>query len=172
MRLAKFAWRKNIPHGCILRRPCLCGDASATALILRPIHMLWPRMIQNVDTRGRFPPSLAASKFNRTLKGAMKRARYQSGEKSPSHCIRRGSTQEMELAGSPMDAIKGAGRWRGMGLKSYIDARVTGALEISRLVAIAANSDSDDDPDSPETPPIDESLRKKLRKFPTRERAN
>ena len=28
MLIAKFSWRKNCKHGCILRRPCLCGESS------------------------------------------------------------------------------------------------------------------------------------------------
>ena len=42
--LAKFAWRKNLPRGCILRRPRLCNEKSDTTRVLCPIRMLWPRM--------------------------------------------------------------------------------------------------------------------------------
>ena len=58
-----------------------------------------------------------------------------------------------------------------MGFKSYIDAQAADALEIPRLVAQAPNSDSDD-PDSPANFALGESLRKKLRKSPTREMTN
>ena len=34
MLLAKFAWRKNMKRGCILRRPCLCGGPEPMARVL------------------------------------------------------------------------------------------------------------------------------------------
>ena len=73
--LSKFAWwGGGLPRGCILRRPCLCAETSDTERVLRPIHMLWPRMIADIDTRDRLFPSLKASRFNRPLKDATKRA--------------------------------------------------------------------------------------------------
>ena len=42
MLLLKFSRRGNIKSGCILRRPCLCDEASILARIFRPVHMFWP----------------------------------------------------------------------------------------------------------------------------------
>ena len=37
--VAKFSYRKNVPGGCILRRPCFCHMGNARATALCPIHI-------------------------------------------------------------------------------------------------------------------------------------
>ena len=44
--VAKLAWRKNMRHGCILRRPCLCDEKAPMARTLFPVHQIWPRIEQ------------------------------------------------------------------------------------------------------------------------------
>ena len=60
--VAKFAWGKNIRHGCILRRPCLCSDLNGVARLLRPVHMIWPLITARVRIGERMlagsPPAL------------------------------------------------------------------------------------------------------------------
>ena len=167
--LAKFGWRKNMKHGCILRRPCLCHDSMPLARAICPVHLIWPRISDRVPTDGLLFPSFSAGKFRTTLKSNMTEAGYEYGSRFSSHCFRRGATQELKVDGADDTKIKGAGCWRGMGFRAYADTQLTDALKISRLVAKATISDSEDDPDAPENVAFVESLRKRLRPFPARE---
>ena len=78
--IAKFSWRKNLKHGCILRRPCLCDESSNLTRLLCPVHKLWPRMSRNIPVRGLIFPSLTASSFGRKLKSEMVRMGRKSGD--------------------------------------------------------------------------------------------
>ena len=70
------------------------------------------------------------------------------------------------MAGSPDNQIKSAGCWPGIGFRSYTDTQLTGDLEIPRLIARDSNSDSEDDPDSPDNLAMIDSMRKKIRPLP------
>ena len=69
------------------------------------------------------------------------------------------------MAGGPKDQIKAAGCWEGMGFRPYIDAQLTDALKISRLIARPSNSDSEEDFGAPVNIAQGTSLRAKLRPF-------
>ena len=75
----------------------------------------------------------------------------------------------MNVDGANGAQIKGAGFWRGMGLRAYSDTRLSGDLEISLLAATASPSDIDDGPGAPANVAFAESLRKRARPFPARE---
>ena len=53
-----------------------------------------------------------------------------------------------------------------MGFRSYIDAQLTGALKISRIVESLSDSESDDEANATIRLAADEGMRRKLRKFP------
>ena len=95
-------------------------------------------------------------------------AGFAQGNLFSPHCFRLGATQEIEVAGGSNAQIKAAGCWRGMGFRPYVDTQLTDALKVSRLIARASNSDSDDDFDSPANIAQAGSLRTKLRAFPGR----
>ena len=99
----------------------------------------------------------------------MEDAGYEYGARFSPRCFRRLATLELKGDG-PNDAqIKGVGIWRAMGFRAYADTQLTGASEISRLVATASLSDSDDGADTPASVAFPESLRKCMRPFPERE---
>ena len=56
----------------------------------------------------------------------------------------------------------------GHGLSPYVDTQLSDALKISRLVARASASDSEDDQESPAVFAQEDSLRTKLKAFPGR----
>ena len=168
MLLAKFAWRKNMRRGCILRRPCLCGEPEPPARVLCPIHRIWPQPAARVRTGELLFPTPKYSCI-RNLRANLALAGISQAGKFPSHCFRRGATQELQIAGNPDDTLKRAGCWRGMGFRSYIDTQLTDALKISRIISRPRDSGSDDDPDAPTRIACEDSLRKKLRPFPGRE---
>ena len=164
--VVKFSRRKNLPRGCILRRPCLCDEPLVSARIFCPVHQIWPRLIQGIEIHGRLFPSLSAHKFGSALKAGMITAGYPEGGKYSSHCFRRGATQELEMAEQSKEVIQGAGCWRGMGFRSYIDTQMTDALKISRLVTRITDSDSDNDTEGPAFIAASDTLRSKVKKFP------
>ena len=79
--IAKFPRRKNLPTGCILRRPCLCDETSALARVFCPARQLWPRITAGIEVRGRLFPSLTPRKFSPSLKAGMAAAGYPEGGK-------------------------------------------------------------------------------------------
>ena len=168
MFLMKFPHRKNIKHGCILRRPCLCGEPAVLARIFCPAHTVWPIIKARCAEHERISLSLSRSNFNRLLKSSMLADGFSQGGSFSSHCFRRGATQEIQMAGGSTDRIKEAGFWKGMGFRPYIDTQLTGALKVSRLTDRPTNSDSEDDYDSPSNIALGSSIRAKLRPFPGR----
>ena len=83
MLLVKFPWRKNLKRGCILRRPCLCSEASDLARLFCPDHMIWPRVAAGKEDYGLAFPGLSRSNFNRKLKSAMLGAGFSKGGEFP-----------------------------------------------------------------------------------------
>ena len=146
--IAKFAWRENMRRGCILRRPCLCGERLILARTLCPAHQVWPLIKERTSGHGFIFPSFPAAKFNKELKRRMQECQFLPGGKYSSHCFRRGATQELQLAEESTDTINRAGCWSGMGFRAYVGDQMTDALKISRLVTRMPNSDSEDEPDN------------------------
>ena len=109
--IVKFPRRKNIPNGCILRRPCLCQEAPTLARIVFPVHQIWHRLCDGAEIHGRLFPFLTACKFDKELRQGMLTAGYSDGGKYSAHCFRRGATQELHLAEQSTDVIKS---WYGL----------------------------------------------------------
>ena len=166
--VAKFAWRNNMRRGCILRRPCLCGEKESLARALCPIHQVWHRMAQRTRPHELLFPPIGYA-FSKLLRTNSAKAGFRSAGKFPSHCFRRGATQELQVSGGSSGTIKGAGCWRGMGFRSYVDTQLTDALKVSRILARATNSDSEDDADIPTSFARGDPLRKKLKVSPGKE---
>ena len=109
-----FLWR-NFPGGgdirpcCVLRSPCLFGEREEIARTLFPIHMIWHRVIAGLPRHGLLSPSLTRPNFNRLLKRNMAAAGFPGAERYTPHCFRRGSAQEMQMAGNPEQRIIAAG---------------------------------------------------------------
>ena len=83
------------------------------------------------------------------LKGSAAESGIDRGRLLSPHCFRRGATQNLPPGGASADSLKSAGRWVGMGFRSYIDAEMTDALKISRLITRLSDSESDDGQDGP-----------------------
>ena len=116
--LGKFAWRKNMKHGCILRRPRLRHDSMPLAMAIFPVHLVWPRISDRVPTGDFLSPSFSAGKFRTNLRSNMADAGYEYGSIFSPRCFRRGATQELKVDRSGDTQIKGAGRWGAMGIQS------------------------------------------------------
>ena len=166
--LAKFPWRKNIRSGCILLLPCLCDETEELSRTLCPVHMIWPLISAGGECRGLLFPSLTRSNFDRMIRRNMTDACFPGGERFAPQCFRAGATQEILNAGNPEHRIKSAGFWAGMDFRIYIDAQMTDALGVARLVVSSINSDVEDDADFPIRTPRDDALRRKPRSLPGR----
>ena len=134
-----------------------------------PAHQIWHRIDPRVRANDLQSHSLSAGRFGATLKSNLSDAGYEYGNRFPPHCFRRWATQELKVDGSSDAQIKGAGFWRAMGFRSYADTLLTDALEISRLVATASLSESEDAAGAPSNVAVTESMRKRLRPFPSLE---
>ena len=85
--LAKFACRKNMKHGCILRRPCLRHDSMPMARAVCPVHMVWHRISDRVPADDLLFPSFSAEKFRTALKSKMADAGCEYGSRFSPHCF-------------------------------------------------------------------------------------
>ena len=160
----KFAFRKNLRNGCILKRPCICSEKNPLARLLCPPHTLWPLIKQRVDTGDLLFPNFTAHKFNLALKALMEDLRFDRAREYSSRAFRRGATQEIKDTGSTLAVIITSGGWTAAGYKSYLDLQMDEALNISALLIESMDSDSDETDDEPQTT-IDR-LRKRWRHIP------
>ena len=159
-------------HGCILRRPCFRHDKLPLAKAAFPAHKIWHRICLRVRTNDLLSPPFSAGSFLRDAEiqynGRMLRIR--PSILAPLFPQR--ATQELRVDGASDTRIKGAGFRRGFGARSYADTKLTDALKISRLVATAPPSDSEDDPDASAKVAFAESMRRRPMPFPAGELAH
>ena len=147
MMIAKFSRRKNIRRGCILRRSCFCRKPDPAAQVLCPVHRIWLQLADMARGGELLPPRMKHS-FDSHLRDNLELAGISQPGRYSSHCFTRGATQEMQIAGNPDETLKRAGCWRGMDFRSYVDAQLTDALEISRLISRPSGPDSEGDPEA------------------------
>ena len=79
MLLVKFPWGGNLKRWCILLRPCFCSEASDSARMFRPVHMMWPQAAAGKRYYGIAFPGLTRSNFNRKLRAALLGAGFSKG---------------------------------------------------------------------------------------------
>ena len=160
----KFRSRENIRGGCILTRPCLCGEARAAARDLCPVHAFWQPLRANLHPGDAIFGTLSANSVNRHLKPIMTKLGYLQGRRFSSHGFRKGETHEISASGSTLATIIGSGTWTSGGYKSYLDLQADEAANISALLLENADSDSADS--DKERPSRLQSIRNKLPKVP------
>ena len=117
-------------------------------MALCPIHQIWPRVARQTRSHELLFPSIGY-RFSKLLRINLAKAGFHSADKYSPRCFRRGATHELQVSGGSSDTIKGAGRWHGVGFRSYVDTQLTDALKVSRILAKGTNSDSEDDADIP-----------------------
>ena len=162
--VAKFRFRKNMRGGCILIRPCLCAETHDKARAICPIHTFWPLVAKNCGAHELLFPKLYANSVNQQLKAVMTKLNYDRGHKYSSHAFRRGATEEIKNSGSTFATIITSGGWTAAGYKSYLDLQADEAINISKLLLETTNSDSNDT--DPTDLPVEQKLRKKVRRIP------
>ena len=160
----KFARRKNIRGGCVLFRPCICYENHPRAIGLCPIHTVWPIIARNTPPGCVVFSTFSPTSINRTLKCVMTKIGYADGARYSSHAFRRGATQEIKDSGSTLSIIIKSGTWTHSGYRSYLDLQADFAINISRFVLDAADSDSNDEDDS--LPKNERKIRKRMKGVP------
>ena len=138
--IVNLAWRKNLPGGCILRRPCFCNLANPKAKKLRPVHIFWRNIRRRVDPGAPLFVAVNRRNFNRTLKAVLARMGIPEAERYSSRAFRRGTSQELKEPGSPWSVVASSGIWHSPALRGYLD--------MSRAVEVGAQQLFDVDMDS------------------------
>ena len=109
--VSKFAQRKNITNGCILRRPCFCNLGTDHAASLRPVRCFWPSVRRRVAPGQPLFRRINVGNFNRMLKAILAKLSVPDAMRFSSHGFRRGAAQELKDRGSPWALVSTAGLW-------------------------------------------------------------
>ena len=109
--VAKQARRKNLPGGCILRRPCFFGLTSLRAQHLCPVRTCWALIRCRVAPGAPLFPSVNRRNFNRSPNAIMAQLGIPEAHRYSSHGFRRGTTQELKDPGSPWSVAATSGMW-------------------------------------------------------------
>ena len=106
--IAKLSWRKNLPSGCILRRPCFCGLHAAQAAQICPVHAFLPRISRRVELGRPLFRGVNRRTFSRISKAILGKLRISEASRysSPPPCFSQGTAQEVKESGPP------GRRWR------------------------------------------------------------
>ena len=143
--VAKLSWRKNLPGGCILRRPCFCHLASPKARKLCPVHVFWKLIRRRVDPGQPLFPAVNRRNFNRILKAVLARMGIPEAERYSSHAFRRGAANELTKRGSQWSTVATLGEWRSLAFRGYVDLTLQLDKDMSKLLAETDRILSDDE---------------------------
>ena len=159
----KFKFRKNIRGGCVLIRPFLSAETHDKARLICPGHTFWTPVANTCGVNKPLFTTLHANSVNQHIKAAMVKLNYDQGHRyRPMPAA--GDTEEIKHSGSTFAAIIKSGTCTASGCKIYLDVQADEAINISKLLLDTSNPDSDDaDPDSP---PVEQKLRRKVTKIP------
>ena len=139
---AKFAWRKNITGGRILRRPCFCDLGDAQAVLLCPVHCFWPAVRRRVAPGQLLFRMVNVGNFNRMMEDASPKMLVPEAHRFSSHGFRRGKAQELRKKGPPWTAVAAAGLWNSAACRGYVDMSRDVEFGVSRLFAADPDSES------------------------------
>ena len=131
----KIPRRKNLPGGCILRRPCFCGMAGPRAQQLPPSH-IFRALIRCREAPG--APLFSAfnrRNSNRPIKAITAHLDVPDARRFSSHGFRRGATNGLKDTGPPWSVVATSGVWNSSHFRGYVD--------MSRDVEIGAHRISD-----------------------------
>ena len=89
----RLATRKNLPLGCIMKRPCFCDIAKCVEHRLCPVHYLWPIIRARVSAGELLFPTYSGRNVNAVLRAVLKKLSISEAERYSSHGFRRGAAQ-------------------------------------------------------------------------------
>ena len=119
--ILRLASRKNLPAGCILRRPCFCTLSKVLAHALCPVHFFWPAVRRRCPSGELLFPSITRRNVNEILRAILKKIELPYAERFSSHAFRRGAASELQSSGSQWSTVATLGDWRSLAFKGYVD---------------------------------------------------
>ena len=141
----RLATRKNLPSGCIMRRPCFCDIAKCAEHRLCPVHFLWPLIRARVPAGKALFPPYSGRNVNAVLRAVLTKLSVPEASRFSPRGFRRGAAQELKATGSQWSTVAAAGCWQSLDFKGYIDLTADVARDMSKLLAEHCASDSEDD---------------------------
>ena len=149
--LLKLAWRKHMPGGCIMQRPCFCPHDTDRAKALCPVHWLWPWVRRTCKPGALLWKKTAGRNLNRCLRFALAKIRTPAANLYSSHGFRRGAAQELKESGPQWPIAGELGKWKGASFTSYVGISDELPHDVAQLFIHSFNFDSDDEcPGGPE----------------------
>ena len=146
----KLAWRKHMPGGCILQRPCFCPHSTERAKALCPIHWFWPWVRRTCRSGHSLFKTVNARNVNRYIRHALARLRIPAANLYSSHGFRRGAAQELKESGSQWPIVAGVGQWNGLSFRNYIDISDELSRDMAQLFIHSYDFESDDEGRAPQ----------------------
>ena len=140
----RLASRKNLPAGCILRRPCFCTLTKVAAHALCPVHFFWPAARRRCQSGELLFPSITRRDVNDILREVLKKLELPYAERYSSHGFRRGAASELQSTGSQWSTVATIGDWRSLAFKGYVDLTNELSRDLSRLLAEDVVLDEED----------------------------
>ena len=141
----KLAYRKHMPAGCVMRRPCFCKLGSKNATRLCPVHWFWPWIANNIRSGQPLFPSLNGRNINRILRDVLRKINVPAVARYSSHGFRRGAAQELKESGSQWPIVASLGQWSSLCFKGYVDLSDEMAQEMGKLFIDSYDSESDEE---------------------------
>ena len=141
----RLASRRNLPHGCILKRPCLCDIAKCVEHKPFPVHFLWPVIRARVAPPGLIFPTYTRRNVNSVLKGVLGKLSIPEASRYSPRGFRMGDAQELKSTGSQWSTVAAAGFWHSLAFKGYVDLTADVARDLSQLLIDGYPFDSDED---------------------------
>ena len=145
--IVKLAWRKHMPGGCIMKRPCFCARNTPRARGLCPIHWLWP-WVRDRRKSGEFLfREINANNVNLFIRKSLSGLNAPEAQRYSSHGFRRGAAQELKESGAQWPILAGVGKWEGLSFRPYVDLSGELAESMAKLFSESYSFDSDDEED-------------------------
>ena len=141
--ILKIPRRQNLPTGCGAYRPCFCnlGQQAPKPHVLCPVHFWWRNVCARVAPGHLLFTDINPRNVNRVIKKAMEKLNAVQAHRYTSHGFRRWGEQEPKERGPQRTTVAGAGGWRSLAFRGYVDT----AEDISRAMAKLLIDDIDPD---------------------------
>ena len=147
--ITKFAFRKNLRNGRILKRPCICKETNSLSRLLRHPRTFRPLVKRMVSVGKTLFPGSTSNKFIFTLKALMSELGFDRPQEYSSKAFRRCATREILETGAALGVIISSGTCAAAGYRAYLDLQMGEALNISSLLIESIGSDSGETDDEP-----------------------
>ena len=143
----RLAYRKNLPTGCVLYRPCFCDIPGASPKLhgLRPVHVWWAHVFCRVGPGRILFTEVNQTNINRVIKTVFAKLELPHAASYTSHVFRRGAAQELKERGGQWTTVAGLGGWRSLAFRGYVDTTADISQAMAKLPIEDFNPDESDE---------------------------